>query len=133
MIRKPKVLNLHKIELNLCLINMLAYISYLLPMNFYPDIGYSKGVGLPFIGFINALFPIGGAIVSTYLGWLNLKGKTMGKLGKKRILYLGSYCLVFSMALLSFTFYIKNTYLFMFISIVARLIQGMAVSMICKF
>lgn len=60
-----------KILFNLFLLNLLSFVSYLLPSTFYPEIGMAHGMGLPFIGFVNCLFPVSGALTSMYLGNIN--------------------------------------------------------------
>ena len=54
----------------LCLftLNLISFMSYLVPSTFYPEVALEKGLSLGTIGVIISLFPIGGGFTSLYLG-----------------------------------------------------------------
>lgn len=54
----------------------------------------------------------------------------MNYIGRKRIVLYGGKLLSFSFFLMAFNIFINQKYIFMFIAIVARFLQGVSVSMI---
>lgn len=76
--------------LNLFLLGLLSCLSYLIPSTFYPEIAKEKGCSIQLIGFIMAIYPIGGGITSIYLG------KTMKTLGRKNLIQKGGKLLSLS-------------------------------------
>jgi MFS family permease len=111
----------------LFLLILLSFVSYLVPSTFYPEVALEKGCGLGVIGGIISLFPIGGGLTSQYLG------KSMNTLGRKRVIMLGGKLLSFSFLLFSLSIYINSKYIFIIVGVVARFLQGCAVSMISNF
>ncbi len=111
--------------ISMMLVTYLVWITYSLPMTFFPLKAKSKGVSETFIGYILANFALGTILSSL------LFGKIMGKVGKNRLLYI---CLLFCMiGSIGFGMidYINNVYWYIIIGSISRFICGFMAGGVC--
>ena len=100
--------------------NFCIFVTYTLPVAFFPAIAKSKGCGEGIIGLIFSFLPIGGLLTSYLVG-------AYGPFVKRSYLII-SFSLMQSLSLIAFALleYIPDFANFLTVAIVSRIVQGFA-------
>lgn len=108
--------------LGLLFLNLIinAAISVIAP--FYPREAGKRGISSDIVGFVFASLPLGGFAFSLIFG------KYMRFWGRKKILFLGMFLLIIGFIMFALIDLTLNTTIFLTISIIARMIQGLGLS-----
>ena len=111
--------------LSLVIMLFVNFTSFLVLNQYFSHDALYKNISIPMIGFILSTYPFGNIFASIYIG------KNMIYYGKKNLLIKCSWTLCISYLIFAVLEYIFNYPLYIFLAIIGRSLQGVAVGGVC--
>lgn len=108
--------------LSIIFLNFLSFAAYGLPIAFFPNIAKNHGISALIVGVIFSMCPLGGFVFSFIVG------KMLNRWERRRVIIYSQILLGISIIIFGFSQVFDSNFLFVFIALLSRTTQGIAVS-----